>query len=75
MTPRQSLSLALGLIMVGLGSFVALRPLWVGRRPLTGQPFLDIAFALFFLLRGMLYLRSLRRPDPRMRGGSGPAAP
>lgn len=74
MTPRHTLSLVLGLVMVGLGSFVALRPLWAGARPLTGQRFLDIAFALFFLLRGMLYLRSLRRPDPRLRGGSGPAA-
>ena len=78
MTPRHTLSLVLGLIMIGLGSFIALRPLWVGRRPLTGQPFLDVAFALFFVLRGLLYLRSLRRPDPRDRGtagGSGPTVP
>ena len=75
MSPRHTFSLVLGVVMVGLGAFVALRPLWVGRRPLTGQPFLDVAFALFFVLRGLLYLRSLRRPAPGLRGGAGPTAP
>jgi uncharacterized protein YjeT (DUF2065 family) len=75
MSPRHTLSLVLGIVMVGLGAFVALRPLWVGRNPLTGQPFLDVAFALFFVLRGLMYLRSLRRPDPRARGGAGSTAP
>ncbi len=57
---RTRLSLVIGLVMVGLGGFVALRPLW-NRTPLTGQRWTDIAFALFFLLRGAMYLRSLRR--------------
>jgi hypothetical protein len=72
MTPRRTLSLVLGLLMIGLGAFVALRPLFVGRHPLTGQPFLDVAFALFFVLRGAMYLRALRRPDPRLGGPAGP---
>jgi hypothetical protein len=57
---RARLSLVLGVVMVGLGSYVALRPLW-NRVPLTGQRWTDVAFATFFLLRGVMYLRSLRR--------------
>ena len=57
---RARLSLVLGVVMVGLGSYVALRPLW-SRVPLTGQRWTDVAFATFFLLRGVMYLRSLRR--------------
>lgn len=58
---RTRLSLVIGLVMIGLGGWIALRPLWV-RTPVTGQRFLDMAFAFFFLVRGGLYLRSLRRP-------------
>jgi hypothetical protein len=56
---RARLSLGLGILMVGLGSYVALRPLWAPA-PLTGQRWTDIAFATFFLLRGGMYLRSVR---------------
>jgi hypothetical protein len=61
---RARLSLGLGILMVGLGSYVALRPLWAPPS-LTGQRWTDIAFATFFLLRGGMYLRSVRR----RRGG------
>jgi hypothetical protein len=63
-TTRARLSLVLGVLMVGLGGYVALRPLWAPA-PLTGERWTDIAFATFFLLRGGMYLRSVHR----RRGG------
>ncbi len=57
----RTFSLVLGLVMIALGAFVAIRALWVGAS-VTRQPLLDVGFALFFLLRGALYLRAARRP-------------
>ncbi|GLC24524.1 hypothetical protein [Roseisolibacter agri] len=57
----RTFSLVLGLVMIALGAFVAIRALWVGAS-LTRQPLLDVGFALFFLVRGALYLRAARRP-------------
>ena len=69
MAPGRTLLLVLGLVMVGLGLFVALRPLFSPGPPLTRQPWLDIAFAVFFILRGGWNVRTaLRRP----RGPTGP---
>lgn len=53
-------ALVLGIVMIGLGIFVAIRPLWRAP-PLTRSVLLDVAFAAFFVLRGMLNLRSARR--------------
>ena len=58
---RDSFGLVLGAVMLGLGAFVVVRLAVLGRPPLTGRLWLDIAFALFFLVRGTLYLRGLRR--------------
>jgi len=66
MPAPRSFSLVLGVVMVALGAFVAIRALWVGAS-VTRQPLLDVGFALFFLARGALYLRAARRP-------AGPAA-
>lgn len=61
--PRARVVLAIGVVMMALGAFVALRPLWAGRRPLTPERWLDVAFAAFFLLRGWLNVRAaLRTP-------------
>lgn len=57
---KAGFSLVVGLVMLGLGSWIALHPLW-SREFVTGQRWTDLAFAFFFLLRGALYLRSLRR--------------
>lgn len=65
MPAPRTFSLVLGLVMIGLGAFVALRALLVGAS-VTRQPLLDVGFALFFLVRGALYLRAARRP------GAGP---
>ena len=69
MAPGRAFLLLLGLVMVGLGLFIAARPLFAPGRPLTGQPWLDLLFGLFFLLRGAWNVRvGLRRP----RGPAGP---
>ncbi len=54
---RNRVVLVIGLVMMALGAFVALRPLWAGRQPLTAARWLDVAFAAFFLLRGWLNVR------------------
>ena len=59
--------LVIGAVMFLLGSYVALHPL-LGRGPVTASPWLDLAFATFFLVKGWLYLRPLFRRSP-------PAAP
>jgi len=58
---RVTLALVTGIVMILVGAFVALRPLWAGRTPLTTSPWLDGAFAFFFLLRGVMNVRGARR--------------
>ena len=55
------LRLVLGWIMIALGLFVALHPLWSHGRPVTTSLWLDMAFAAVFLLRGVMNLRGVRR--------------
>lgn len=55
--------LALGIILVVLGAYIPLHLIWV-RRPITGVIWLDLAFALVFLVRGYMNIRSARRPRP-----------
>ena len=61
MTTRAAIVLVIGLIMVGLGAYIALRLLWMGGAPLTGTRWLDVAFGAFFVFRGALNIRSARR--------------
>jgi hypothetical protein len=67
------IKLALGVIMIVLGAVVALRPLYAPGRSLTGSPWMDMAFAVLFLLRGVMNVRSARRraspPPPPPREG------
>jgi uncharacterized membrane protein HdeD (DUF308 family) len=49
--------LVLGWVMIALGVFVALHPLWSHGRPVTTSIWLDMAFAAVFLLRGIMNLR------------------
>jgi uncharacterized membrane protein HdeD (DUF308 family) len=67
------LSLVVGVVMLGLGAYVALHPLWAPARPLTSSRWVDGAFAFFFLLRGMLYVRAALRD--RRRAGDAPPDP
>jgi hypothetical protein len=56
--------LFLGVVMLALGAGVALTPLFK-HRPWTGTIWLDMTFAVVFMLRGVMNVRSaLRR-----RGG------
>ena len=54
---RHTLPLVIGAVMILLGAFIALRPLWAGPRPLSNSRWLDVAFAAFFLLRGTMSVR------------------
>jgi len=51
----------LGWIMILLGAFVAVHPLWSHGRPVTGSLWLDMAFAAVFLLRGVMNVRGVRK--------------
>jgi hypothetical protein len=53
--------LVLGIVLVALGAFVALRPLFTHGAVLTGTRWLDVAFAAVFLLRGAFNVRSALR--------------
>jgi hypothetical protein len=61
MTTRTRVTLGIGVVMLLLGAFVALRPLWAGPRPLSASRWLDGAFALFFMLRGWMNVRLARK--------------
>ena len=61
MPVRSVLSGVLGIAMLGLGGFVALRPFWVHGATFTGARWLDVAFALVFMLRGLMNVSSARR--------------
>jgi uncharacterized membrane protein HdeD (DUF308 family) len=59
-TARVVLSFVLGVVMLVLGVFVAFRPLWAHGVPFTGARWLDVAFALVFILRGLMNVSSTR---------------
>jgi hypothetical protein len=61
MRGNRTLSLIFGIVMLGLGAYVALRPLWSHGATVTRQRWLDIAFAGFFLLRGGMKVNAARR--------------
>lgn len=54
---RKPVRLILGVIMFALGLFVAVRPLFAPHS-LTGQRWLDMTFAIVFMLRGAMNARS-----------------
>ena len=55
---RWVLTFVLGVIMFGLGLYVGLRPIWTHNAVVTGARWLDMAFALVFMLRGVLNVRT-----------------
>ena len=62
-----TLKLVLGVVMILLGAYVALHPLWSHGRPVTTSIWFDMAFAALFLLRGVMNVRSARRRRPAVR--------
>lgn len=63
-TTRATFALAISVVMLGLGIFVASRPLWSGTGPLTDSWWLDGGFAVFFLVRGAVGVRMAGRRRP-----------
>ena len=61
MSARRTIVLVLGLVMIGVGLFIAVRPLVAPRAPFTASRWLDALFAFFFLLRGTWNVRSALR--------------
>jgi hypothetical protein len=61
MSVGNVVKLALGVIMFGIGVFVALRPILPNHAVLTGTRWLDMTFAAVFMLRGALNVRSVMR--------------
>lgn len=57
----RMMRLVLGWIMIALGAYVAVHPLWAHGRPVTTSIWLDMAFAAVFLLRGYMNVRGFRR--------------
>lgn len=56
-----NLKLVLGVVMIGLGGYVAIRPLLPNNAVMTGSRWLDMTFAAVFLLRGAMNVRSVLR--------------
>jgi hypothetical protein len=56
-----TMRVVLGIVMILLGSYVALHPLWANGRPITTSIWFDMAFAALFLLRGVMNVRGARR--------------
>jgi hypothetical protein len=74
---RRPIFLVIGSVMVTLGAFIAVRPFWRGPAPLTSSRWLDIAFAAFYLIRGVMTIRPALRPPrpfraPPPTGGDAP---
>ena len=55
---RRVVTLVLGVAMFAIGLFVAVRPLWTPA-PVTGARWLDMAFAIVFMLRGAINIRTV----------------
>ena len=58
---RGSIAFVLGVVMVALGAWLLVSAFLLRRGPVTSSIWLDLAFALFFILRGGMTLRSGRR--------------
>lgn len=67
-SPHSPVGLAIGGVMAALGVFLALRLFVLGREPVTGTLGLDLAFAVFFVLRGALQYRRWRLAKGRTEG-------
>ena len=65
---RYKVVLVIGIAMMALGCYIALRPFWAGRTPMSSSRWIDMAFAAFFLIRGVMNLRTARRPRPHPMG-------
>lgn len=53
----KTATLILGVVMIGLGAWLALQSLWMHGRPVTSSIALDLLCALFCLVRGTINVR------------------
>ncbi len=60
---RRKIALGLGVVMIVLG-LVVLGRSFLGDGPVTTSRGLDVAFALFFVVRGAMNVRVARRAPP-----------
>ncbi len=58
---RARFVFGLGVAMILLGVWIAIRPLIPPSRPITSERWLDVAFAAFFLIRGGMNVRTALR--------------
>ena len=63
---RYQVVLVIGIAMMALGGYIALRPLWAGPAPMSSSRWIDMAFAAFFLIRGLMNVQGARRALARM---------
>ena len=57
----RAITLVLGVVMIAIGAYLALHPLWAHGRPVTQSLLWDLAFAALFLLRGVMNVRRVQR--------------
>ena len=55
---RWMLGLVIGVVLVALGLFIAVRPLFTHNAVLTSARWLDLTFAVVFMLRGVINVRT-----------------
>ena len=53
------MTVVLGVAMFAIGLYVAVRPLWTHNSVVTGARWLDMAFAIVFMLRGIINVRTV----------------
>jgi uncharacterized membrane protein len=63
--PASPLGLAIGGVMAAIGVYLAVRLFVLRAPPVTGTFGLDVAFAVFFVLRGALQYRRWRLAQDR----------
>jgi len=66
---RWITTFALGVIMFGIGLFVAIRPLWTRNAVFLGARWLDLTFAAVFMLRGAINVRTALNRRARLAQG------
>lgn len=72
---RNHIILAIGAIQAGVGAFIAVRLVAGAGAPITSSRLLDIAFGAFFLIRGVMNVRTARRAMHDTRASSAGTPP
>jgi len=58
------IGLGIGAVMIALGVYIGARSIAGPAAPLTSKPWLDLAFAFFFIVRGGLQVRRWQQARP-----------